>query len=353
MHSPNERRHAFTLIELLVVIAIIAVLIGLLLPAVQKVREAAARTQCQNNLKQLGIAFHNYHDTYGGLMAEGTGQGVSIYTKMLPYIEQGNVYNQLWPAFQAAINADLANGSARDMPANILQLYITAATSPAAQAPIKTFICPSRRTSAAGPVDDYAGAYHGGLNEGSVTAGTINGVASAPDGGNFASILDTFQYASANPIGITLSVITNGAGTSNTLLMAHKVMKPNHYVPGGQNKQDRGWVWTNYTSRMYNPNGLGGSSYDHMRWADWGGSNSSAGKGYTQDDNFVDENHLGGPHPGASPVLYADGSVRSYAYGYTDNSVIANATYPSPGTPGNAVFQALWAYNRSEVVTPP
>jgi prepilin-type processing-associated H-X9-DG protein len=90
-----------------------------------------------------------------------------------------------------------------------------------------------------------------------------------------------------------------------------------------------------------------------MRWADWGGGGSSAGKGYTQDDNFVDENHLGGPHPGASPVLYADGSVRSYAYGYTDNSVIANATYPSPGTPGNAVFQALWAYNRSEVVTPP
>lgn len=100
-HDRPKRRSAFTLIELLVVIAIIAVLIGLLLPAVQKVREAAARSKCQNNLKQLGLAMHSYHDANNEFPINATGNSgwsgwhrFSANYLILPHLEQEGLYNQ-------------------------------------------------------------------------------------------------------------------------------------------------------------------------------------------------------------------------------------------------------------------
>ena len=165
----TRKRGGFTLIELLVVIAIIAILIALLVPAVQKVREAAARSSCQNNLKLIGLAAHNYASanrdqlppgylgTYPNLaehlagvpVAPGSGQWVGVLAIMLPYLEQSSVYSMM------------LNG----VPQNYLKtdykgdpwytLGTTTGPFPAATAKIKTFLCPSDPSELATGVKAY------------------------------------------------------------------------------------------------------------------------------------------------------------------------------------------------------
>jgi prepilin-type N-terminal cleavage/methylation domain-containing protein/prepilin-type processing-associated H-X9-DG protein len=129
------RRAAFTLIELLVVIAIIAILIGLLIPAVQKVRDAAARGSCQNNLHQLGIGLQSYHDANGRFPAGGqsSGAGFSWNVFVLPYLEQANLYNQ----FDLTMAYNSSTVSATTGNAN-LNLALN---------PVPTFLCPAAHSN--------------------------------------------------------------------------------------------------------------------------------------------------------------------------------------------------------------
>ncbi|NBO91286.1 MAG: DUF1559 domain-containing protein [Planctomycetia bacterium] len=206
--TQSTNQQGFTLIELLVVIAIIAMLIGLLLPAVQKVREAAARMQSSNNLKQMGLALHSYESANGripGLMPVGTSNstsfGYSVHTQLLPFIEQENLGKQI------DMNQPLFVGQ---FPTPSFQLNPTVAS--AAGSVVKTFLCPADSQSPFFTTNSGGGVHAGtnyviNLGSGVVSTATNGYDTRFPTDGMF------FYGAGAR-----FSDITDG--TSNTLFLS-------------------------------------------------------------------------------------------------------------------------------------
>jgi prepilin-type N-terminal cleavage/methylation domain-containing protein len=295
-----RRWRGFTLIELLVVIAIIAILIALLIPAVQKVREAAARMSCQNNLKQMGLAVHNYHDANGFVPPDRIANTYATWAVLiLPYIEQDNVY-KLWD-LQLRYSRQPNLGNANDpCPRNI-----------------KTYFCPSRRSvpssfsvndqnancspARPGGRGDYAA--NGGSLDNSSDGVMINAANGArgvlPDGtvvtGNFAMRDQGTRIISWRGQ-VTIPAISDG--TSNTLLIGEKHLTPAQVASGdGPDRSIFGPIRNAYRRNA----GVGiqdGVVERHPLVSD------------PQRPGAIPNERFGSWHPGVCQFVMCDGSVR-------------------------------------------
>jgi prepilin-type N-terminal cleavage/methylation domain-containing protein/prepilin-type processing-associated H-X9-DG protein len=329
-------RRAFTLIELLVVIAIIAVLIGLLLPAVQKVREAAARSQCSNHLKQIGLAFHNYEGVHGSLPNGGRDgskdaattahraltsavccraadrRGFNWAYQILPFVEQDNVY--LLGRDPATPVATTGDGN----PTGAVSTVI--GENEVARAIVKIYYCPSRRNPTVYGSSfarcDYAG--NGGFFNGApdsnsavpqgVTAANIR---SSPNDGRTGVVIRTDSG--------TIKVATIVDGSSNTVMVAEKLLHPTrHGSDGGDNER-----WSNH-----------GWDEDGIRFH-FPPLPDIQGPTTTSSGDAIWNRRFGSSHSGGVNAVFADGSVRFSRFS-VDPETWRRAVVGNDGLPLNA-----------------
>jgi prepilin-type N-terminal cleavage/methylation domain-containing protein len=289
----------FTLIELLVVIAIIAVLIGLLVPAVQKVREAARRTQCVNNLKQLGLGFINFESARRAFPNQDFNSGGTILTSSLDYIEQ------------YANNVIAANntGNGKLNP----PVYQPAGEPYAAPQPIAILLCPSRRGTEVGPRSDYASSIAPNQSPNSKTSAGLS----------FAGLWTILYSRDSNGIRqrpVSMTKVTSKDGTSNTILLAHRAINPSarNVQPilccGGGSatlpSNNDGYFTDNYYLNMFR-----------------GHSNSTAWLFKSDVNQSPYDRTFSSPHDGVMPCVFADGSVRMISFAASDDLIIRLFAY--------------------------